>query len=159
MTLLDVRDLRVAFPAPAGDVHPVDGVSFSLARGETLALVGESGCGKSLTALALLQLVPRPGRVASGTVRLGDVDVSSLTGEALRAIRGADGSFSLPGAERALSFPRPGTADDAAYAAEASVLVGIDGVVRAEERVNALEGRLDALQRRTFRRRRRLARR
>jgi len=88
MTLLDVRDLRVAFPAPNGAVHPVDGVSFALARGETLALVGESGCGKSLTALALLQLIPRPGRLTGGTVRLGDVEVSSLQGEALRAIRG-----------------------------------------------------------------------
>ena len=89
----------------------------------------------------------------------GTLAVDTRLRDALRAIRGADGSFSLPGAERALSFPRPSAADDAAYAAEASVLVGIDGVVRAEERVNALEGRLDALQRRPFRRRRRLARR
>jgi oligopeptide/dipeptide ABC transporter ATP-binding protein len=88
MTLLDVRDLRVTFPAPDGAVHPVDGVSFTLARGETLALVGESGCGKSLTALALLQLVPRPGRIEGGSVRLGEVDVATLRGEALRAVRG-----------------------------------------------------------------------
>jgi peptide/nickel transport system ATP-binding protein len=88
MTLLDVRDLRVAFPGATSPIHPVDGVSFTLARGETLALVGESGCGKSLTALALLQLVPRPGRIAGGSVRLGDLDVTALTGEALRAVRG-----------------------------------------------------------------------
>ena len=88
MTLLDVRDLRVSFPAPNGAIHPVDGVSFTIARGETLALVGESGCGKSLTALALLQLVPRPGRVEGGSVRLGEVDIATLQGEALRAVRG-----------------------------------------------------------------------
>jgi peptide/nickel transport system ATP-binding protein len=88
--VLDVRDLRVSFPAPDGHrFFPVDGVSFTLDRGETLALVGESGCGKSLTSLALLRLVPPPGRVEPGsTIRLGDTDVLSLEGEALRHIRG-----------------------------------------------------------------------
>jgi len=88
--VLHVRDLRVSVPAPDGHrFHPVDGVSFSLDRGETLALVGESGCGKSLTSLALLRLVPPPGRVDAGsTIRLGDTDVLSLEGEALRRIRG-----------------------------------------------------------------------
>jgi oligopeptide/dipeptide ABC transporter ATP-binding protein len=88
--VLDVRDLRVSFPAPDGHrFFPVDGVTFTLDRGETLALVGESGCGKSLTSLALLRLVPPPGRVEPGsTIRLGDTDVLSLTGEALRHIRG-----------------------------------------------------------------------
>jgi oligopeptide/dipeptide ABC transporter ATP-binding protein len=88
--VLHVHDLRVSFPAPDGHrFHPVDGVSFSLDRGETLALVGESGCGKSLTSLALLRLVPPPGRVDAGsTIRLGDTDVLSLEGEALRRIRG-----------------------------------------------------------------------
>jgi oligopeptide/dipeptide ABC transporter ATP-binding protein len=67
----------------------VDGVSFSLDRGRTLALVGESGCGKSLTSLALLQLIPSPGRVEEeSAIRLGDLDVLSLRGEALRRIRG-----------------------------------------------------------------------
>jgi oligopeptide/dipeptide ABC transporter ATP-binding protein len=88
--ILEVRDLRISFPA--GDhrrVYPVDGVSFSLDRGETLALVGESGCGKSLTSLALLQLVPPPGRIESGSrIQLGDTDVLALQGEPLRRIRG-----------------------------------------------------------------------
>ena len=88
MTLLDVRDLRVAFPGADAPVHPVDGISFHIDRGETLALVGESGCGKSLTALALLQLVPRPGLVTGGSVRLGDLELTTLHGEALRAVRG-----------------------------------------------------------------------
>ena len=88
--VLDVQNLRVSFPGPAGSrFYPVDGVSFQLERGETLALVGESGCGKSLTSLALLQLIPSPGRIESGsTIRLGDTDVLALKGEALRRIRG-----------------------------------------------------------------------
>jgi oligopeptide/dipeptide ABC transporter ATP-binding protein len=88
--VLEVQNLRVSFPA--GDrnrFYPVDGVSFWLNRGETLALVGESGCGKSLTSLALLQLIPAPGRIEDGSViRLGETDVLSLRGEALRQIRG-----------------------------------------------------------------------
>ena len=88
--VLEVERLRVSFPG--GDhsrFYPVDGVSFSLERGRTLALVGESGCGKSLTSLALLQLVPSPGRVEPGSViRLGETDVLALKGEALRRIRG-----------------------------------------------------------------------
>jgi peptide/nickel transport system ATP-binding protein len=88
--VLEVRDLRVSFPSSDGRrFNPVDGVSFSLERGETLALVGESGSGKSLTSLALLRLVPAPGRVDPGSViRLGETDVLSLEGEALRRIRG-----------------------------------------------------------------------
>jgi hypothetical protein len=79
--------------------------------------------------------------------------------DALRAIRGEDGRFVLPGDEPRLAFPRPSAADDAAYAAEASVLVEIDGIVRAEQRVRALEGRLDALERGPLQVARRLARR
>jgi peptide/nickel transport system ATP-binding protein len=88
--VLDVENLRVSFPdAGNGRVYPVDGVSFSLDRGKTLALVGESGCGKSLTSLALLRLVPAPGRIEDGSaIRLGATDVLSLQGESLRRIRG-----------------------------------------------------------------------
>ena len=88
--VLEVRDLRISFPVEgAGRMYPVDGVSFSLDRGETLALVGESGSGKSLTSLALLRLVPPPGRIEAGsTITLGDTDVLGLQGEALRRIRG-----------------------------------------------------------------------
>ena len=73
---LEVEHLRVSFPG--GDhtrFYPVDGVSFSLERGQTLALVGESGSGKSLTSLALLQLVPPPGRVErESVIRLGETE-------------------------------------------------------------------------------------
>jgi len=88
--VLEVQDLRISFPGPGETrIRPVDGVSFTLDRGETLALVGESGCGKSLTSLALLQLVPAPGRIEEeSSIRLGDTDVLGLKGEALRRIRG-----------------------------------------------------------------------
>jgi peptide/nickel transport system ATP-binding protein len=88
--VLQVENLRVSFPtAGGGRVHPVDGVSFGLDRGRTLALVGESGCGKSLTSLALLRLIPPPGRIEDGgTIRLGETDVLALRGESLRKIRG-----------------------------------------------------------------------
>jgi oligopeptide/dipeptide ABC transporter ATP-binding protein len=88
--VLEVQDLRVSFPGPDHRrFYPVDGVSFSLERGKTMALVGESGSGKSLTSLALLQLVPSPGRVETGSViRMGETDVLALRGEALRRIRG-----------------------------------------------------------------------
>jgi peptide/nickel transport system ATP-binding protein len=88
--VLQVENLRVSFPdRERGRVYPVDGISFTLDRGRTLALVGESGCGKSLTSLALVQLIPSPGQVEDGsTIRLGDTDVLALRGEALRRIRG-----------------------------------------------------------------------
>jgi oligopeptide/dipeptide ABC transporter ATP-binding protein len=87
--VLEVENLRVTFPGAGGRVAAVDGVSFGLDRGETLALVGESGCGKTLTSLSLLRLVPAPGRIEpESTIRLGDTDVLALEGEALREIRG-----------------------------------------------------------------------
>ncbi len=88
--VLEVEELRISFPdGEGGRFLAVDGVSFTLDQGETLAIVGESGCGKSLTSLALLRLVPPPGRIEPGSgVRLGDTDVLALEGESLRRIRG-----------------------------------------------------------------------
>lgn len=85
---LQVRDLVVEFPAPGGPVRPVDGVGFDLDRGEFLALVGESGCGKSLTGLALLQLLPPPGRIGGGSIRLDDQELRGCGADQLRSIRG-----------------------------------------------------------------------
>jgi peptide/nickel transport system ATP-binding protein len=86
---LTVDDLRTYFYTRHGLVKAVDGVSFSLARGETLAIVGESGCGKSITALSLMRLIPDPpGRLVGGSVRLSGVDLTSLDEEAMRDIRG-----------------------------------------------------------------------
>jgi oligopeptide/dipeptide ABC transporter ATP-binding protein len=87
--LLVVEDLVVTFPGRTRLAVPVDGVSFTLARGETLALVGESGCGKSLTSLALLRLIPPPGRIEPPSRILFDgMNLLGLEEKALRDIRG-----------------------------------------------------------------------
>ncbi|MEQ1690516.1 MAG: ABC transporter ATP-binding protein [Gemmatimonas sp.] len=88
-TLLTVQSLRVTFPADGGTARAVDGVSFSIAPGETLCVVGESGCGKSMTALSLLRLVPPPGRIEPGSaIGFEGSDLLALSDEKLRAIRG-----------------------------------------------------------------------
>jgi oligopeptide/dipeptide ABC transporter ATP-binding protein len=86
--LLAVDDLSVQFWTGGGTVYAVNGISFEVAAGETLGIVGESGCGKSVTALALLGLLPRAGRVKSGTARLEGRDLLQLTDRELRRLRG-----------------------------------------------------------------------
>jgi peptide/nickel transport system ATP-binding protein len=89
--LLVVDDLRTCFELRRGVVNAVAGVSFSLAPHETLAIVGESGCGKSITALSLMRLVPDPpGRIAGGAVKLAGVDLLSLSEAEMRQVRGKD---------------------------------------------------------------------
>mgnify|MGYP000144226883 CR=1 FL=1 len=88
MALLTVRDLRTAFPSAKGPLPVVDGVSFDLSKGEVLALVGESGSGKSRTALSTLRLVPKPGRVVSGSVKLDGEELLDLPVTEMRRIRG-----------------------------------------------------------------------
>ncbi|MGE5467728.1 MAG: dipeptide ABC transporter ATP-binding protein [Ignavibacteria bacterium] len=82
--LLSVRDLAVGI----GAVHPVDGISFDIAPGETFALLGESGCGKSMTALALMRLLPNVARIRGGSVTLSGRDLLALPEQQMRAIRG-----------------------------------------------------------------------
>lgn len=86
--LLSVRDLRVEFPTRRGTLTAVDGVSFDIAPGEVLGVVGESGAGKSLTGAALIGLLEPPGRIAGGEVRLKGERIDNLPAEALRKIRG-----------------------------------------------------------------------
>jgi peptide/nickel transport system ATP-binding protein len=89
--LLAVEDLRTYFDLRHGTVKAVDGVGFTLAPRETLAIVGESGCGKSITALSLMRLVPDPpGRIVAGSVRLAGTDLLGLDDEAMRSVRGKD---------------------------------------------------------------------
>ena len=84
MSLLSVRDLSVSI----GALQPVEGVSFAIERGETMALLGESGCGKSMTALALMRLLPAGGRIAQGSIHFADEDLCRLTEAQMRHVRG-----------------------------------------------------------------------
>ena len=86
--LLEVRDLRTSFPVEGGRVAVVDEVSFSLAPAEVLALVGESGCGKSVTALSIMRLVPKPGRIEAGSIRLEEMELLELSVPEMRQVRG-----------------------------------------------------------------------
>jgi oligopeptide transport system ATP-binding protein len=88
--LLSVEDLRVEFWTRRGTVHAVNGISFDIAPGETLGIVGESGCGKSVTSLALLGILPRAGRVTSGTAMFGERDLLKLSDDQLRRVRGRE---------------------------------------------------------------------
>ncbi len=88
-TLLDVTDLSVRIGAGERAIRPVDGVSFRIRRGETFALLGESGCGKSMTALSLLRLLPQPaGQITGGSVSLDGEELLALPETGMRAIRG-----------------------------------------------------------------------
>jgi len=88
--LLEVKDLRTHFPTRAGLVKAVDGVSFYLDRGELLGLVGESGCGKSITALSIMRLIAPPGKIVSGHINFDDKDLLKLSEEEMRQMRGDD---------------------------------------------------------------------
>lgn len=88
-SLLSVDRLTIDLPLSGGVLHPVRGVSFTVRRGEALALVGESGCGKSLTAMALMRLLPEDAQVPSGTVTLEGRELLSLTEKEMERVRGA----------------------------------------------------------------------
>src|ERR1022692_4992736 len=88
-TLLDVRALKTFFQVEGGEFPAVDGISFSIEPGRTLGIVGESGCGKSVTALSIMGLVPQPpGRMAGGQILFDGVDLLQLSAAALRELRG-----------------------------------------------------------------------
>ncbi len=86
--MLKIEELKVALDADAGLVKAIDGLSLSVKRGETFALVGESGCGKSMTALALMRLLPDNGQITQGQVALEGQDVLALAESQMRAVRG-----------------------------------------------------------------------
>jgi oligopeptide/dipeptide ABC transporter ATP-binding protein len=94
VALLEVTDLRTHFFTREGVVQAVDGVSFSLDRGATLGLVGESGCGKSVTALSIMGLIPRPpAKIVGGSVDFEGRDLTQLSDKQLEAVRGAQVSM------------------------------------------------------------------
>jgi len=86
--LLEVRGLRTVFPGRAGEIKAVDGVSFSLKRGKVLGLVGESGSGKSVTGFSIMGLVEPPGRVSGGQILFDGVELTRLSPEEMRSLRG-----------------------------------------------------------------------
>jgi oligopeptide/dipeptide ABC transporter ATP-binding protein len=89
--LLEVRDLKTYFFTAAGTVRAVDGVSYNVQAGETVALVGESGCGKSVSALSVMRLVATPaGRIVGGQIRFREQDLLALDEEAMRRLRGRE---------------------------------------------------------------------
>src|SRR5204863_379139 len=85
---LEVHDLRVEFPTRRGTLRALDGVSFSIAPGEVLGVVGESGAGKSVTGLAIIGLLEPPGRIAAGEVRLEGRRIDNLRPDEMRRVRG-----------------------------------------------------------------------
>ena len=91
MALLEIRDLVTQFDTTAGTVQAVDGISYTVEEGETVAVVGESGCGKSVSALSVLRLIPDPpGRIAAGDIRFMGQDLLALDEDEIRKLRGRD---------------------------------------------------------------------
>ncbi len=132
--LLSVRDLVVEFSTERGLVRAIDGVSFDLVPGETLGLVGESGCGKTVTALAVLGLVPSPpGRIVSGSIRLEGRELATLSEAEYRHIRGR---------EISMIFQEPMTALNPVLSIATQmtdVLVRHQGMSRRQARDRAVE--------------------
>src|SRR5690349_15704148 len=88
--LLQIQNLTVAFPTEDGPACAINHLSLDIQPGEVLGLVGESGCGKSMTSLATLRLIPSPGYIASGSIHFKGQDLLKLNSEAMRKIRGAE---------------------------------------------------------------------
>lgn len=88
MPLLEVNSLRVDYPTSRGTVHAVENVSFSLEKGKKLGIAGESGSGKSTLGLSLIRLVPHPGIIVGGCIKIDGTDIVKLSNHEIRAIRG-----------------------------------------------------------------------
>ncbi|GAI18341.1 unnamed protein product, partial [marine sediment metagenome] len=89
-TLLEIKNLHTYFYTERGTSRAVEGVSFNIPKGETVALVGESGCGKTVTALSIMRLVPTPGEIIQGELIFQGEDLLDLPSERMRSIRGRD---------------------------------------------------------------------
>jgi oligopeptide/dipeptide ABC transporter ATP-binding protein len=131
--LLRVEALTTIFPGDRGPATVVDGVSLSVDAGEVVALVGESGCGKSMTALSILRLVPSPGRIAGGRIMLAGEDLLALPAVAMRRVRGK---------RAAMIFQEPGTSLNPVLTVGAQVVEAIrlhEDVSRAAARARVTE--------------------
>lgn len=103
MALLEVHNLKTYFDTEQGEYKAVDDVSFTLEQGESLGLVGESGCGKTTTALSISRLLPKEGRIAGGSIVLDGVDLTKLSNDEMRARRWKEVSIVFQGAMNALN--------------------------------------------------------
>jgi peptide/nickel transport system ATP-binding protein len=101
--VLDVRGLRVHYETPGGDVIAVNGINFQVRRGETLGLVGESGCGKTTAAMSILRLVQPPGRIVGGQVLINGTDMVRLNEQELRQLRWNEAALIPQGAMNSLN--------------------------------------------------------
>ncbi|KAF0824116.1 ABC transporter ATP-binding protein [Cytobacillus firmus] len=132
--VLEVKDLNVTFTTYGGEVQAVRGVSFDLFKGETLAIVGESGCGKSVTSQSIMRLIPSPpGRIADGAVLFKGKDLTKLKESEMRDIRGADIS---------MIFQDPMTALNPTITIGEQIIEGImqhETISRQDARKKALE--------------------
>ncbi|MFK8030951.1 MAG: ABC transporter ATP-binding protein [Gammaproteobacteria bacterium] len=132
--VLEVRDLVVEFSTERGAIRAVDGVSFTLAAGETLGIVGESGCGKTITCLALLGLVPAPaGKIISGEILVNGQNIVGCSDKQMRKIRGRD---------VAMIFQEPMTALNPVFTVRSQlvdVLKRQAGLTSAQSKDRALE--------------------
>ena len=101
--LLEVKDLKTYFSTTKGEAHAVDGVSFTLEQGECLGLVGESGCGKTTTALSICQMLPKEGRIAGGEIYLDGINYADMTEKEINEHRWKDVSIIFQGAMNAFN--------------------------------------------------------
>ncbi|HIE55984.1 MAG TPA: ABC transporter ATP-binding protein, partial [Chromatiaceae bacterium] len=132
--LLSVRDLEIEFSTERGNVRAIDGVSFDIQPGETLGLVGESGCGKTVTALSILGLIPSPpGRITGGSIRLEGRELTGLPEGEYRHIRGK---------EISMIFQEPMTALNPVFTIATQmtdVLMRHQGMTRRQARARAVK--------------------
>ena len=134
MALLSVQDLIVRFRTHEGTIHAVNGVTFELDEGETLGIVGESGCGKSVTSLAIMRLLPKPaGRIEGGTVRFDGQDLLAYSESEMRDLRGR---------EVAMIFQDPMTSLNPVLTVEEQMVETIQAhrkISKADARTRAIE--------------------
>jgi oligopeptide transport system ATP-binding protein len=134
MALLDVQDLIVRFRTHDGTIHAVNGVSFELEAGETLGLVGESGCGKSVTNLAIMRLLPKPaGKIEGGKVLFDGIDILTMPESEVRELRGK---------EIAMIFQDPMTSLNPVLTVEEQLVE----TIRAHRKVSKADARRRAIQ-------------
>ena len=136
--LLQVEELRVAFHTPAGVVKAVNGVSYTLERGEVMGVVGESGSGKSMEAYAILGLIPSPGKVTGGAIRLDGEDVLAMTEREKAALRGG---------RAAMIFQNPMTSLNPVYTIGDQLMEAVRAHDRPVSRQEAARRAMDMLER------------